>query len=64
MSKMDNFEMDGFFTETSMLWPGQAFSLKVKEELYHQKSTYQDVKVVERFGKISILYCQFAAVCY
>ena len=41
--------MDGFFTELCIDLPGQAFSLKVKEELYHQKSAYQDVKVIERY---------------
>ena len=61
MSKMDGFEMDGFFTETSMLWPGQAFSLKVKKELFHQQSDYQDVKVVERFVK-TLFYIKFLSV--
>ncbi len=46
--------MDGFFTEATMLWPNQAFSLKVKEELYHQKSVYQDVKVIERLENYAV----------
>ncbi len=46
---MEEFKLDGFFTESSIEWPGQAFSLKVKKELYHQKSDYQDVKVIERY---------------
>ncbi|PIO66228.1 hypothetical protein TELCIR_12066 [Teladorsagia circumcincta] len=29
-------------------WPGQAFSLKVKEVLFHEKSEYQDVLVFKR----------------
>ena len=46
---MEDFKLDGFFTESCIEWPGQAFSLKVKKELYHQKSAYQDVKVIERY---------------
>ena len=46
---MEDFKLDGFFTESCAKWyPGQAFTLKVKKELYHQKSAYQDVKVIER----------------
>ncbi|KHJ85689.1 putative spermidine synthase [Oesophagostomum dentatum] len=30
-------------------WPGQAFSLKVIEILFHEKSDYQDVLVFKRF---------------
>ena len=59
---MEDLKLDGFFTETSMLWPGQAFSLKVKKELFHQKSAYQDVKVIERLENcllhvFAALYC-------
>lgn len=44
---MDAIEK-GYFSEITPLWPGQAFSLKVEEELYHQKSAYQDIKVFKR----------------
>ncbi|VDO79304.1 unnamed protein product [Haemonchus placei] len=35
-------------------WPGQAFSLKVKEVLFHEKSEYQDV-LVESYGNVLVL---------
>lgn len=46
------FKMDllikGWFSEISdELWPGQCFSLKVKEVLHEEKSIYQDVKIVD-----------------
>nr|XP_014342711.1 PREDICTED: spermidine synthase [Latimeria chalumnae] len=44
---MDNFK-EGWFTETCILWPGQATSLQVEEVLYHQKSKFQDVLVFRR----------------
>lgn len=40
---------DGWFTETCTLWPGQAMSLQVEEELYHKKSKFQDVMVFKRW---------------
>jgi spermidine synthase len=40
---------DGWFTENTTLWPGQAMSLEVDEVLYHEKSKYQ-----VRFLKIKI----------
>ncbi|VDL75867.1 unnamed protein product [Nippostrongylus brasiliensis] len=38
-------------------WPGQAFSLKVKEILFHEKSEYQDVLVFksESYGNVLVL---------
>ncbi|KAJ8021850.1 Spermidine synthase [Holothuria leucospilota] len=36
---------DGWFSEVSTLWPGQAMSLQVEEVLHHEKSKYQDVLV-------------------
>ncbi|KAK5966703.1 Putrescine aminopropyltransferase [Trichostrongylus colubriformis] len=38
-------------------WPGQAFSLKVKEVLFHEKSDYQDVLVFksESYGNVLVL---------
>lgn len=29
-------------------WPGQAFSLQVEEELFHERSQYQDILVFRR----------------
>jgi spermidine synthase len=39
------------------LWPGQAFSLKVEEILYNQRSEYQDILVFksESFGNVLVL---------
>ncbi|XGW07892.1 hypothetical protein V3C99_010760 [Haemonchus contortus] len=38
-------------------WPGQAFSLKVKEILFHEKSEYQDILVFksESYGNVLVL---------
>lgn len=38
---------NGWFSEISELWPGQSFSLKIKEVLFHGKSDYQDVLIVQ-----------------
>ncbi|CAH1276447.1 unnamed protein product [Diabrotica balteata] len=38
---------NGWFSEISDLWPGQCFSLKVKEVLYKDKSDYQDILIFE-----------------
>ncbi|CAH1103805.1 unnamed protein product [Psylliodes chrysocephalus] len=38
---------NGWFSEISDLWPGQCFSLKVKEILYQDKSDYQDILIFE-----------------
>lgn len=29
------------------LWPGQSFSLRVKDILHEEKSKYQDIKIIE-----------------
>lgn len=49
--------MDGWFHERGSLWPGQAFTLKIKEVLYHKKSRYQDILVFdsETYGKVFVL---------
>jgi len=39
-----------WFSEINDLWYGEAFSLKYKEVLYHQKSQFQDILVIERYG--------------
>ncbi|EEA25629.1 putrescine aminopropyltransferase [Talaromyces marneffei ATCC 18224] len=48
---------DGWFSETSDMWPGQAMTLKVKEVLHHEKSQYQDVLVFEStdYGTVLVL---------
>ena len=37
-----------WFNEVNDMWYGQAFSLKIKEVLYHQKSAFQDIIVFQR----------------
>ncbi|XP_066261790.1 spermidine synthase [Euwallacea similis] len=48
---------NGWFSEISDMWPGQAFSLRVKELLFQGKSDYQDVLVIqtENHGKALVL---------
>ncbi len=41
------FMENGWFKESSVLWPGQGLSLKVKEVLFSQKSEFQDVLCFE-----------------
>lgn len=39
---------NGWFSEIQNdLWPGQAFSLKIKQVVHEEKSKYQDIKVIE-----------------
>lgn len=38
---------DGWFSERSELWPGQAMTLKVNQILHLEKSKYQDILVFE-----------------
>ncbi|CAG9772320.1 unnamed protein product [Ceutorhynchus assimilis] len=37
----------GWFSEVSELWPGQSFSLEIKQVLFHKKSKFQDVLIVQ-----------------
>lgn len=38
----------GWFSEISdELWPGQCFSLKVKQVLHEEESNFQSIKIVE-----------------
>lgn len=47
ISVMD-YLIKGWFSELNdELWPGQCFSLKVKEVLHEEKSKYQDIKILE-----------------
>ncbi|KAE8143311.1 Spermine/spermidine synthase-domain-containing protein [Aspergillus pseudotamarii] len=48
---------DGWFSERSDMWPGQAMSLKVNQILHHEKSDYQDVLIFESsdYGTVLVL---------
>jgi spermidine synthase len=48
---------DGWFMETSTLWPGQAMTLEVKEILHVEKSNYQDILVFQSttYGNVLVL---------
>ncbi|KAG0236557.1 putrescine aminopropyltransferase [Actinomortierella wolfii] len=48
---------DGWFKETSTLWPGQAMTLEVKEILHVEQSKYQDVLVFQSttYGNVLVL---------
>ncbi|KAJ5082411.1 spermidine synthase [Penicillium argentinense] len=48
---------DGWFSEKSSMWPGQAMSLKVNQVLHHETSKYQDVLVFESsdYGTVLVL---------
>lgn len=37
-----------WFSEVNSDWPGNAFSLKVKEVICHEKSEFQDILIFER----------------
>ena len=37
-----------WFSEVNEDWPGNAFSLKIKEVLCHEKSKIQDILIFER----------------
>ena len=38
---------EGWFSELSEMWPGQAMSLQVEEVLFHEKSKFQDIMVLK-----------------
>ena len=50
---------DGWFAEKEepSLWPGQRFSLKVKEKLHAEKSEFQDILVFDstNYGRVLVL---------
>lgn len=48
---------EGWFTETSPMWPGQATSFQMEEVLYHKKSKFQDVMVFKSktYGNVLVL---------
>jgi len=49
--------INGWFSEMSTLWPGQAMSLQVEEVLFQGKSDYQDVLVFKSksYGHVLVL---------
>eukprot|EP00218_Dolichomastix_sp_CCMP3274_P013491 CAMPEP_0170133896 /NCGR_PEP_ID=MMETSP0033_2-20121228/1599_1 /TAXON_ID=195969 /ORGANISM="Dolichomastix tenuilepis, Strain CCMP3274" /LENGTH=319 /DNA_ID=CAMNT_0010369431 /DNA_START=45 /DNA_END=1004 /DNA_ORIENTATION=- len=48
---------ESWFSEVSVMWPGQAMSLKVEKILYEERSKFQDVMVFESasYGKVLVL---------
>ena len=48
---------EGWFSESEVMWPGQAMSLKVEEVLYEGRSDFQDVLVFKSatYGKVLVL---------
>lgn len=42
-------------------WPGQAFSLQVEKELFHERSKFQDVLVFKR-SDVCLLKCLIAVL--
>lgn len=53
---MDHIK-NGWFSEISELWPGQAMSLQVEEVVYNEKSKFQDVIVFrsKTYGNVLVL---------
>lgn len=49
--------LKGWYTERSPMWPGQAFSFKVKRTLLQKRSQYQNIEVFEstNHGKVLVL---------
>ncbi|KAK9840073.1 hypothetical protein WJX74_002937 [Apatococcus lobatus] len=52
-----NLSKEGWYTETSTLWPGQGLSLQVDEILFQDRSDFQDVCVLRNkaFGTVLLL---------
>jgi len=48
---------DGWFSESEVMWPGQAMSLKVEKVLYEGRSDFQDVLVFKstNYGTVLVL---------
>jgi len=48
---------DGWFSESEVMWPGQAMSLKVEEVLYEGRSEFQDILVFRSstYGNVLVL---------
>ncbi|KAG5303228.1 spermidine synthase [Histoplasma capsulatum G186AR] len=54
---------DGWFSEISDMWPGQAMTLKVNQILHHEKSKYQDVLVFESSDHGTVLVLDNVIQC-
>ena len=48
---------DGWFSESEVMWPGQAMSLKVENVLYEGRSDFQDILVFKSstYGNVLVL---------
>lgn len=62
-SKILPRSLDGWFSEASDMWPGQAMTLKVNQILHHEKSTYQDVLVFESSDHGTVLVLDNVIQC-
>lgn len=49
--------INGWFSEISTLWPGQALSLEIEEVLHHEKTEFQDLLVFrsKAYGNVLVL---------
>ncbi|KAI2078270.1 putrescine aminopropyltransferase [Ophidiomyces ophidiicola] len=54
---------DGWFSEISEMWPGQAMTLRVNQILHHEKSKYQDVLVFESSDHGTVLVLDNVIQC-
>ncbi|KMQ43867.1 S-adenosyl-L-methionine-dependent methyltransferase [Trichophyton rubrum] len=54
---------DGWFSEVSDMWPGQAMNLRVNQILHHEKSDYQDVLVFESSDHGTVLVLDNVIQC-
>ncbi|KAI8899044.1 Spermidine/spermine synthase [Globomyces pollinis-pini] len=54
---------EGWFKETTALWPGQAMCLEVKEILHHEKSLFQDVLVFQSANHGNVLVLDGVIQC-
>lgn len=58
-----NVSQDGWFRESTTLWPGQALSLKVKKILHAEQSKFQDVLVFESEAHGNVLVLDGVVQC-
>ncbi|KAF2359937.1 Spermidine/spermine synthase [Trinorchestia longiramus] len=49
--------LEGWFTERSPMWPGQAFSLKIKKLILDKHTQYQHIQIfdTEKYGRMLVL---------
>lgn len=50
-------DLKGWYTERSPMWPGEAFSLKVKRTILQKRSKFQNIEIFEstNYGKVLVL---------